>query len=110
MVELNGELVDKLSIIKIGSYSYYGIVQREKSQTTITDAVQMSGVGLKEYVAKINLGDTKTITVGGGETFTTESLSVDEKLQLKMYIEKFTEVKKMAIKKIENDIFLGSFK
>jgi hypothetical protein len=64
---------------------------------------------LKAYVLKDNVGELETVNVGDGKTTVSRVLRPDENLQYNVYLTKLAEVKKFAVRRLENDLFLKCF-
>jgi len=99
-----------MQIVTVGDKTFIGTVESDKRGVTIVDSIQIATDQLTEgnyakYLQAKNVGQLTNINVQGQASFQTRDLTAEEVLITKNLDGIFDQVKKTAIKQLENNYF-----
>jgi hypothetical protein len=97
----------KIRVIRVAGGGIIATPEGKKLTNAMTTDYEKPD--LKTYIKKANVDELETVELGDREASISRALRPEELLQWEVYTVKMTEIKKMAIGKLENDLFDKSF-
>ncbi len=99
-------MIDKLTLVTVGDIEYLCELHETGDETELRNAWPMSGQKpLGKWISRQNLGELKTIKVSRNAGYTVTPLDMGQKRNLERRWADMCEVKRTALRRLENQYF-----